>query len=359
MDRRPPIFAALLLLSTCVSLSDSSPHPPPPPPPGPFADFRNPDATISAVASLENALAAPVYASFVAFAPSLSIVGGHAPVPVARSGSFRCAGGAAPFAAANAPSSVGTAAIPDSVLSHVFAYDSVTRSFKTAADSGGPANGVRFLLAQVDTLGRAVFPLTTVGWLDVTDHSAPAGPDSLEGVLSSSGGPLLSYFMVPTGTSSAYSEHVGGTFDGAGATFQFRDSTARVGTQVAVTTIVDDTVHQLHASLTATRTATDRYDWFYRLDFTLRTAGDSIRLQGASDVYCLFPSIGVTLSVHDSTFATVTNGASPSTPTITRGDGNPVTPAQASAVLDLIRVQGELFKWMETFSLPGSLLLGP
>lgn len=218
---------------------------------------------------------------------------------------------------------------------------------------------MRFLLAQVDTLGRPVFPLTTVGWLDVTDHSPPAGQDSLGGVLTGSAGPLLSYFMVPTGTSSAYSERVGGTFEGPGATFQFRDSTARVGTQVAVTAIVDDTTHQFHATLTATRTATDRYDWFYMLDFTLRFAGDSIRLKGASDVYCLLPSIGVTVSVHDTTFATVTNGASPGTPNITRGDGNPVTAAQASAVLDLVRVQGELFNWMESFSLPGSLLLGP
>ena len=137
MQRAPPIFPAVLL-STCVSLSDSSPPPPPPPPPGPFADFRNPDAAISAVALLEGALAAPAYASFVAFAPSLSIVGGHAPVPVARSGSFRCAGGAAPSASGSAAPSVATTAIPDSLLAHAYAYDSATQSFKATADSGGP-----------------------------------------------------------------------------------------------------------------------------------------------------------------------------------------------------------------------------
>ena len=63
--------------------------------------------------------------------------------------------------------------------------------------------------------------------------------------------------------------------------------------------------------------------------------------------------------VHDSTFATVTNGATPALPTITRADGQTATAAQTAAVLDLIRLQGELFNWMETFSLPGSLLLGP
>jgi len=358
MDRRPPIFPALLLLSTCVSLSDSSPPPPPPPPPGPFADFVHPDSATSAVAAIEGALTAPVYRSFVTFAPALSIVGGHAPVPVAKSGSFRCAGGTAPLAAASAPPSVGPA-IPDSVLFHVFAYDSATQSFKAAVDTGGPSNGVRFLLARVDSTGRPMFPLTTVGWLDVTDHSPAGGPDSLGGVLVGQGAPLLDYFMAPSGTSSAYGERIGGTFTGGGATFLFRDSTSRVGTQVAVTAILDDSTHRLRATLTATRTATDRYDWFYKLDFALRFGSDSIRLTGASDVYCLLPSIGVTVLVHDSTFANVTNGATPALPTITRADGQTATAAQTAAVLDLIRLQGELFNWMETFSLPGSLLLGP
>jgi hypothetical protein len=358
MDRRPPIIPALLLLSTCVSLSDSSPPPPPPPPPGSFADFIHPDSATGAVAAMEGAVAAPVYRSFVTFAPALSIAGGHAPVPVAPSGSFRCAAGGAPLAAASVPRSIATAAFPDSVLSHVFAYDSATQSFKAASDSGGPANGVRFLLAQVDSVGRPMFPLTTVGWLDVTDHSPVGGPDSLGGVLVGQGTPLLDYFMAPSGTSSAYSERIGGTFRGGAATFLFRDSTARVGTQVAVTAIVDDSTHRLHATLTASRTSTDRYDWFYKLDFALRYGSDSIRLSGVSDVYCLLPSIGVTVLVHDSTFASVTNGATPALPTITRGDGQPVTAAQATAVLDLLRLQGELFSWMETFSLPGSLLLG-
>ena len=359
MDRRPPIFPALLLLSTCVSLSDSSPPPPPPPPPGPFADFIHPDSATGAVAAIEGAVTAPVYRSFVTFAPSLSIVGGHAPVPVALSGSFRCAGGAPQWAAASVPLSMGTAAIPDSLLAHVFAYDSATQSFRATVDSGGPATGVRFLLPQVDSVGRPIFPLTTVGWLDVTDHSPPAGPDSLEGVLVGPGTGLLDYFMAPIGRSSTYSERIAGTFRGGGTTFLFRDSTSRVGTQVTVTAVMDDSTHRFHATLTATRTATDRYDWFYSLDFSLRYGSDSIRVKGVTAVYCLLPSIGVTVLVHDTTFATVTDGASPSTPNITRGDGNPVTAAQARAVLDLIRVQEELFSWMETFSLPGSLLLGP
>ncbi len=309
--------------------------------------------------TIEAALAAPVYASFITFAPSLSIVGGHAPVPVATSGSSRCAGGAAPAVPAGAPLGVGLAAIPDSVLSHVFAYDSATQSFKSTANSGGPPNGVRFLLAQVDSLGRPVFPLTTVGWLDVIDHSAAGGPDSLEAVLVGQGGPLLDYSMVPSGTTSTYNERVGGTLRGGGSPILFRDSTSRVGTQVTVTAILDDSAHRFHATLMASRTATDPYDWFYIVDFGLSYGSDSIELKGNQDVYCLLPSTGLTVLAHDSTFAMVTNGASPTVPNITRADGKPVTAAQATAVLDLIRLQGELFSWMKTFSLPGSLLLGP
>lgn len=361
MDRRQPTFPALLLLSTCVSVSPTSSGPPPPPPPphGPFADFAYPDSATGAVATIEAALAAPVYQSLATFAPSLSIVGGHAPVPVSPIGALRCAGGDAPLAGAVGPSGVGQAAIPDSVLSHVFAYDSVTQSFTSVADSGGPKSGVRFLLAQVDSMARPVFPLTTVGWLDVIDHSPAGSLDSLGAVLVGQGVPLLDYSLAPTGTSSTYAERIGGTFTGAGSTFWFRDSSSRLGTQVTAAAIVDDSTHHLHATLTATRTATDRYDWFYIVDFALRYGNDSIRLKGARDVYCLLPSIGMTVLVHDSTFAMVTNGASPAVPNITRADSQPVTAAQTAAVLNLIRLQGELFNWMETFSLPGSLLLGP
>jgi hypothetical protein len=359
MDRRRPTFPALLLLSTCVSISDTSPPPPPPPPHGPFADFRHPDSATNVVAIVEAALAAPAVRSFVTFAPSLSVGGGHAPVPAAVIGSLRCVGSGPSRSVVNALPGPALSAIPDSVLSYVFAYDSASQLFKPTATTGGPPNGVRFLLDQVDSSGRPSYPLTTVGWLDVVEHSVPSGPDSLSGTLFGSGGPLLEYTMLPVGTSSAYTERIAGTFGSGGTVLLFRDSTARSGTQVSVTSEVDDSAHRFHATLSATRTATDRYDWFYQLDFRLRFGSDSIRLKGVSDVYCLLPSIGITVFVHDSTFAMVTNGASATMPDITRADSQPVTAAQTTAVLDLIRVQGEVFTWMETLSLPGSLLLGP
>jgi len=362
VDRRQPIFPVLLVLSTCVSTSSttSSPPPPPPPPPpsGPFADFNHPDSATTAVQAFEAALAAPAYQSLVAFAPSLSIVGGHAPVPVSSVGAFRCAAGAAPLTPTGAFRPAGTSAIPDSLRSHVFAYDSASQAFHATASSGGPANGVRFLLAGVDTAGRPVFPLRTVGWLDLIDESAAGGPDSIAAVLADSGGPLLEYTMTPTGTVGTYSERVSGEFGGGGTIFQLVDSTSRIGTQVTVTTSVQDSAHHVHATLMASRTATDMYDWFYTLDFRLRFGTDSVHLKGASDVYCLLPSVGITVLVHDSAFASVTNGATPTTPNITRGDGNPTTAQQAAAVFDLIRLQGELFNWMVAFSLPGTLLLG-
>lgn len=362
MDRRQPIFPVLLVLSTCVSTSSttSSPPPPPPPPPsGPFADFAHPDSATSVVGVIEASLSAPAYRSLVAFAPSLSIVGGHAPVPVSPAGSFRCAAGAAPLVPTSASRGLEASAIPDSARSRVFGYDSASQSFRMTASSGGPANGVRFLLAGVDTAGRPIFPLATVGWLDLMDESPATGPDSIAALLSEPAGPLLAYTMHPTGTVSAYGERVVGTFGGGGApVLLFSDSTSRVGTQVTVTTSVRDSADRFHATLTAARTATDLYDWFYTLDFRLRFGDDSVHLKGASDVYCLLPSVGITVLVHDSTFASVTNGATPTTPNITRGDGNPPTAAQTIAVLDLIRLQGEIFNWMLAFSLPGALLLG-
>jgi hypothetical protein len=363
-DHRTPVITVLMLLSTCVSVSPSTTGPPPPPPPppppnGPFADFTDPEAATNAVATLEGAFAAPVLQSLSAFAPMLSIFGGHAPVPVSPTGAPTCSGGATPAIPAGGVFPGALAAIPDSALTGVFTYDSATRAFRRSADSGGPANGVRFLLAQVDSKSLPVFPLATVGWLDVTDRSGPGGPDSLHAVLVGQGMPLVDYVMAPVGTSASYREKLAGSFTGGGYTFGFRDSTTRLGSQVTAAAIVDDTTHDLHMTLTATRTAADRFDNFYTVDFGFTFGAETVRLQGSLDVYCLIPSTGLTVRVNDSTFASVTNGVSPYAPDITRADGKPTTAAQSAAVMDLIRVQGELFHWLETFSLPGSLMLGP
>jgi hypothetical protein len=61
-------------------------------------------------------------------------------------------------------------------------------------------------------------------------------------------------------------------------------------------------------------------------------------------VYCLAPYIGLTVTVDGGGFATVGDGAAPATFTIARAEGNPLTSAQATAVLDLVRGHGELFQ---------------
>jgi hypothetical protein len=358
-DRRPPVILALVWLSTCVSVSPTSSVPPNQPPSGPFADFTDPVGTSSVVATVEGTLAAPALKSLYTFAGKLSIYGTHAPVPTAPAGSAACTGIVAAPLPAGAPFAGALAAIPDSVLTRVFGYDSATQTYQPNGDSSGPAGGVRFLLAQVAATGVPAYPLTTVGWLDVTDRSAPAGADSLHGQLVAQGATLVDYVMMPSGTPDNFSEKLAGSLMGGGYTFGFRDSTTRVGTQVSAVAVVDDTLHGVHMTLTATRTATDLYDNFYMLDFTLAYVAHRVRLQGTINTYCVVPSTGLTVYVNDSAFANVTNGATPSTPTITRGDGKPATTAQTTAVLDLIRVQNDLFRWLEGFSLPGSLLLGP
>jgi hypothetical protein len=358
-DRHPPVILALVWLSTCVSVSPTSTVPPNQPPSGPFADFTDPVGTSSVVATVEGVLAAPALQSLYTFAGKLSIYGTHAPVPSAPARAAACTGGAPAPGAAGAPFAGRLAVIPDSALTRVFAYDSATQTYRPNGDSSGPAGGVRFLLPQIAATGVPAYPLTTVGWFDVTAGSAAAGADSLHGRLVAPGMTLVDYVMMPVGTPENFSEHLAGSFAGGGYTFEFRDSTGRVGTQVSAAAVVDDTLHGVHMTLTATRTATDLYDNFYALDFTLSSGGQRVRLKGTIDTFCVIPSTGLTVFVDDTTFATVTNGTTPSNPTITRGDGKPATAAQTTAVLDLIHVQTDLFRWLESFSLPGSLMLGP
>jgi hypothetical protein len=82
-------------------------------------------------------------------------------------------------------------------------------------------------------------------------------------------------------------------------------------------------------------------------------------LKGTNDAYCTLTSIDILVTVNGGGFATVTNGPSASMPTITRTDSLPLTPAQETAVRNLIRGQAELFNLMAALSWPGALLLPP
>lgn len=336
------------------------PPPPPPPPPPPFHDFTDPAAASAAIGVLESALGDTALRSFLVVAPILSISGGRIQFPSAPTGTSSCAA-VRPLATTTfIPTSSAGAILPDSVAQHVFVYNDGMRLYDRSSDSSGPSGGVRFLLYGVDTLvQRPTMPLSVVGWMDLIDLTTPGGTDSLRGIIAANGTPLVDYLLAPIGSQPSWRQILTGSVTSGGQVLAFRDSTTRLGARLTVTATLDDSSAGTRLALTVVRTILDQFDYGYSLDFSFIHGADTVRLKGTNDAYCTLTSIGILVTVNGGGFATVTNGQSASMPTITRTDSLPLSPAQETAVRDLIRGQAELFNLMAALSWPGALLLPP
>jgi len=157
-------------------------------PTGP-ATLTNPLATSSALSSLDSAFAAPVISSFGALgafmAPTAALAGAATVVDATRPRPL--APGVSPETAAAqhlaalrglataTPANPQGPLIPDSLYGSIFTWESASAQYVRSQTTGGPANGVRFILYAINPLtGAIAYPLIEVGSADVLDESAGA-----------------------------------------------------------------------------------------------------------------------------------------------------------------------------------------
>jgi hypothetical protein len=168
--------AALVLAAACNS--DTT---------GP-ATLSNPQATIAAVAALDSAFHSNALASFGALSGSIGSTA--ATGALARAGTIVRAtlphpattGVAAEAAAVKqlsglralnlSPASPQGPVINDTLYGSIYTYDTTFHAYVRSATTGGPANGVRFILYAINPLtGSLSVPLTPVGQADLLDES--------------------------------------------------------------------------------------------------------------------------------------------------------------------------------------------
>jgi hypothetical protein len=254
--------------------------------------------------------------------------------------------------AGNGPMPASTLAVfPDSALGRTYAYDLASGHFLASADTGGPAGGVEFLLPVMDSTGLIVTPLEDAGTLDLFDVTPLAGPLTLHSLVTGTSGGTADYLFAVSGRADSNSGILSGRVAGStgGRVFTFRDSTSAYLEQTTADAVVTDSGTGGVMKLIAIKTQTDPFDYFYDLDFTYQSPGQRVRLLGHNTVYCLIPTIGLTVTVNDSDFAIVSQGT---TGPVVTALSDSLTPAQDSAIRSLIRAQGELFGWLAALALP-------
>jgi hypothetical protein len=339
------------------------------------ASLKDPLATAAQAAALDSAFGSPVLASFQSLGSSI-----HAAPPVVQP-AVRALGVVRPqlgpdhYAALAAagrtlrqvvPSfaSFGATIFPDTLLGSVFSWDPNLQSYYRSSTTGGPTNGIRFLLYAIDPFtDEPATPLNQVGYADLLDESS-GGTARLEVQVKSADGSItyLDYTFSGSGTSSSFMASVTGTITNGLAGAANKTLTFNVeitGTSSSVTLASSYTLNNPTVTVLETVTsADDGTTTTLTLDFTLTAAGDTVQLTGTVSVSDATGdgTVNLTFKVNGGTFATITG--STGNPVISRAGGGQVTADDLNALVRVFEAAADVADKVDELCQPAEQMLG-
>ncbi len=294
------------------------------------ATLPDPAATSSALSSLDSAFSAPVISSFGALgsymaptgalAGAATVVDATRPRPLVPGMSPEAAAaqhlGALRGLATASPANPQGPLIPDSLYGSIFTWDVASSQYVRSQTTGGPANGVRFILYAVNPLtGAIVVPLVEVGSADVLDESAGATAKLhilVEDVAGTT--TYLDYsasltFGVGTVTAAVDGFVSNGAAGGANKTLNFDVS----ATLTPSSANVNATFALNHPAITIVLIATADFAGATEtvtVDFTFTRPGETVRLQGSlTTTNSVVDTITAQIRVNGQVFATLEGNA--------------------------------------------------
>src|SRR6266487_3968049 len=328
--------ALTLALAACTRGPTDAAARPGQPVPGPV-QLANPTATFNQLQAISAVTSTPLFESFTVLAPRFAPAGNamtrslalatlslelaaryspwHPKVPPLRMAE-RGTGGEDPKGAGikgvrtNLPTGDGIKGVTTAALGTTFVWDPATNSYVASSDSGAPANGERFMLyALSQRTGLPSVPLTSIGYVDLTDSSAGATGVTLVGTPAAE----------PPATYASYSVAA----DGASLAGFVSDGTTRLDMNVrADSTTPPGTLREqtaiavagqdLHVDESVTVSGGGENGDTVRMTTDLRVAsrGEVVRAAGdvTLDTTTHLGSGQMAVSVNDSAFATITLG---------------------------------------------------
>jgi len=326
--------ALTLALAACTRGPTDAAARPGQPAPGPV-QLANPTATFNQLQAISAVTSTPLFESFTVLAPRFAPAGNAMTRSLALATlSLELAARYSPWhervpgndgrslvsplpkgegikgVRTNLPTGEGIKVVTTAALGTTYVWDPATNSYVASSDSGAPANGERFMLyALSQRTGLPSVPLTSIGYVDLTDSSAGATGVTLVGTPAAE----------PPATYASYSVAAGGAslagFVTDGTTrldMNVRaDSTTSPGTlreQTAIAVAGQD----LHVDESVTVSGGGENGDTVRMTTDLRVAsgGEVVRAAGdvTLDTTTHLGSGQMAVSVNDSAFATITLG---------------------------------------------------
>ena len=222
--------------------------------------------------------------------------------------------------------------ISSAALGTTFVIDPATGEYTPdPSRTGAPANGVRFILYDVNALGEP--DLTAeIGHIDLIDNGASTEGISLRLIAEAGGTTFLDYGVMLSGVATAATVTIDGFLvsEGQRLDFGFTANANESGGQATfdLDATLDIDAEDLHVALTANGVDTDK-NGAVDLDLSIRYGSDSIQVAATGDD----TTLSATFKVNGSLFATASGN--PDQPVIVGANGEALTEEE-------IRVLGEI-----------------
>jgi hypothetical protein len=326
----------------------------------PDAPF-NPTGTTADLQAMNSTFASPTFASFSTFSVMFDAALGGAPIIAASTSALDIRGktpqgiraaavrtaqrlaatlrsGRGMSATSSTHPSQALAAVPAEVAGKTFIYDPVAGSYSASDRTGAPANGVRFILYEVDPVSYAPKdPLTEVGYVDLTDLSA--GTTQAARVVVVAGGiTYIDYTASASNTeTSGRVSVIGMVTDGAiQATINLRSTITYTG-GLTLTYSLDLPQRDVSIDLTISASNISQPEGTIAMSLTMRGPNGTVTMTGEFAE----TSGTVHVRINGSAFATVTTDGM--TTTITRTDGTPLAEEEYVALEGVFDIQAGAF----------------
>jgi hypothetical protein len=230
------------------------------------------------------------------------------------------------------------AAVPAEVAGKTFTYDLVTGGYVVSDLSGAPANGVRFILYEVDQVTYAPKdPLVEIGYVDLIDLSAGTTQAARVIVVIED----VTYIDYRVSASSSVSSGrvsvIGYVTDGnTQANINLQSSVTYTG-GLTLTYSLDLPTRDVSIDLTVSASDISQPAGTIHINLSLRGPNGSVSMTGQfTDT-----TGNLTVRINGDGFATVTTSGT--TTTITRTDGTPLADDELQALEGVFQIQADAF----------------
>jgi len=234
--------------------------------------------------------------------------------------------------------------ISNANLGTTFIIDPATGEYAPdPSRTGAPANGVRFILYDVDALGEP--DLTSeIGHVDLIDNGATTEGISLRLIAEAGGTTFLDYGVMLSGTASAATITIDGFLASQDGRLDFGFTANANENQGQATFDLDATLdvaaEDLHVALSANGVGTDNNGAF-DLNLSIQYGSDSIAIEATGDD----TTLSATFRVNGAVFATAQGD--PNEPVIVGANGEALTADEIRVLDEIINAAEDLLNFFD------------